>query len=585
MKKVPKIHHRSTPFIMNETFSNNISKVLVIGDASVGKSSLVRSLSQTQYTSSSNTNTNATHLHPPRVLTTNSVYSVTEKSIPILLKHQQQEQHPADTIVTLRLTDLHTISIPDPLLSQIFSSTIITLILFDLTSQSSFTNACNEYTQLAKEFAPTSGIILVGTSFDLNLVRAVNDESIEEFIKRENILFLEVCCKDEEGEEGENDSGVTGVTGVGVDLLLNLIMLEIEGLLNIDERDLYNLYNEDDYNDSVGEGEGDNNNNASDEAENLLKDKLVASFGKLKVENRVFDSVSSIIGSFSLPDSEDDSDESDDSDDSNSNNDGKEKEEIKDEDPLTTSIENLQRVVESLSSRSKITLQQQQQTTNAEIKDISNQTLQEAYVILGRANPKPPPPKRRTKGKPLPHPLPPPNKAEQQKNAFNLQPELRINIGVPSGMQATIEIYKTDEVEAVAKKFMKQHKIPLNQDSVTRLVEQIEKCRANAKDVAESELKQVTERKERKQISNSNSNANGNTSSRLSGNSKVLGRMEIVLNNGQSRSLVLRVGDVPAVIVKQFAARHLNLVSEEEMRRVTISLNQKMKEHKRALRG
>ena len=141
---------------------------------------------------------------------------------------------------------------------------VMVVIVFDITNYESYQSAVTSYFELAKTCSPASGICLVGNKADQGVVRAVQNEEIEEFVEREGVMFFEVCCI---GNEGNDVNGNPGEARMGIDMLLNLIMVEVEGLLRVQVNDLYKLTDDDEggvvggANDDA-QRDGDNENNA-----------------------------------------------------------------------------------------------------------------------------------------------------------------------------------------------------------------------------------------------------------------------------------------------------------------------------------
>ena len=112
------------------------------------------------------------------------------------------------------------------------------------------------------------------------------------------------------------------------------------------------------------------------------------------------------------------------------------------------------------------------------------------------------------------------------------------------------------------------NKIPFTNAACSQLVAKIDKCRKESAD-----LKAKRGRLQRPP----------NTHTTTNTESIVLGRLGVTLINGAKRSIVLRAGDIPAVVVKNFVSRHANLVSEEEARRCVLFLNDVVRKNKRKI--
>ena len=93
---------------------------------------------------------------------------------------EQADNHSTHSVVPekvcLRLWELHDSNVGEEFLLKIFESTLMTVIIFDLTSKESYLSAVTTYYDLVKNCSPCSSIILVANKIDLGVIREVDRE-------------------------------------------------------------------------------------------------------------------------------------------------------------------------------------------------------------------------------------------------------------------------------------------------------------------------------------------------------------------------------------------------------------------------
>ena len=139
--------------------------------------------------------------------------------------------------------------------------------------------------------------------------------------------------------------------------------------------------------------------------------------------------------------------------------------------------------------------------------------------------------------------------------------ELRIKVGLPGGQSAVLELFRGDHVVEVAKKFIVDNGLPDTEHVTESLCKKINLARTKKADLAREQME--------KGFSN-----------------KILGRMEVELSNGTKRSIILRDGDDPELIVEAFTSRHAGQVTRSQKNELVKLLKGEIQRQKmRAKRG
>jgi hypothetical protein len=187
---------------------------------------------------------------------------------------------------------------------------------------------------------------------------------------------------------------------------------------------------------------------------------------------------------------------------------------------------------------------------SCDVKDISVEELNAAFVLLGRATPSS---LGSSNGSNNSRSSRGPGGGERAakvvegntgRKGRSQQPELRINVGIKGGKTAALEVWEEESEVEAARAFIRRMHLPCTEQSVAKLARQVEACR-----------------KKKRQSSQSRQREGGG--GWRSGNN-ILGRLEVKLKHGgQKRNIVVRAGDDPKSVCRAFATRY-NIGREEE---------------------
>ncbi|GMI04025.1 hypothetical protein TrRE_jg5434 [Triparma retinervis] len=436
---------------------------------------------------------------------------------------------------------------------EVFRNTTCTLILFDITSWNSYMAAKEKYYTQSRKISPEAAVILVASKSDLALKMAVEENEVEEFCVKEGILYVFLST----------------ATSMGIDLIENMIKIQILGLLrcNIEGNDLYDIddllvIEDGDVEATYFMDHHDDDHykrSREEEERHIVDEKFIETVSNLAVPDRDFTSISGMVGNF-FEVADDTAEEG-----------FWGKNGFKDEldldsggatkrDGLSVALQVLQSKVEKIiqHERGGATAGGTQQGDGGneegistggqgeawEVKDITGEELNEAFLLLGR--------------RATPSSLGSSNGSNNSRSSRDgggerakaieanaggrkgrsSQPELRINVGTKGGKTAALEVWEGESEVEAARAFIRRNNLPCTEQSVGKLARQVEACRRKKR----QSQSQVIRR-------------NGN---------EILGRLEVKLKKGgQKRNIVLRVGDDPNSVCRAFATRY-NIGREEE---------------------
>ena len=81
-----------------------------------------------------------------------------------------------------------------------FKESSVAIIVYDITSKSSFEEIKNYWMSLVKENAPKEIILyIVGNKIDLSEREAVNEDEVRDYAQKENVLFWSTSAKNATG--------------------------------------------------------------------------------------------------------------------------------------------------------------------------------------------------------------------------------------------------------------------------------------------------------------------------------------------------------------------------------------------------
>ena len=441
---------------------------------------------------------------------------------------------------------------------EIYRSTACVLIMFDITSYQSYVYAIKKYYKNAKKLIPESTIILVAAKSDLTLKQAVEVEEIERFCVKEGIFFAQVSV----------------LTKMSISMLETMIKIQILGLLRANEGDM--LYDLEELL-VVTKGDIDAEFFLKHHDDSHLRHRarhisvfenmdvhdghVTDAFDSLAVperDHRTIDGTLGTINSDPMTDVEATGD------------------------ALVIALKNLQGRVEFIkgelqTEEEKRRAQEEAGNHSAGVEweqppDIDDELMREAFGMLGRAAPPRPPSaplqgrrggrastrERESKAKSSEGGK---KKAAAKAGRGKNEAELRIKVGLPGGRSALLEVYPGDHVVEVAKNFISDNGLP------------------DTEHVTESLCKKIILAGKKKAELSIEQEEKVNTN-------KMLGRMEVELSNGMKRSIVLREGDDPALIVEAFSSRHIGQVSSAQKRELVKLLKGELESRKlRVKRG
>jgi hypothetical protein len=486
----------------------------------------------------------------------------------------------------------------NPTTAEMFRAAICAIVVYDVTSLESYNEAVGTFYGMVRRMCPSSIVFLVGNKLD-NQLRVCHEitQLATQFSQAEGVLHLTMSLKYPHG----------------ISMLEDMVRLQIAGLVRCMEDDVYDI--SDITRDaspsptrpleSDGENGGGGGDVDDDEAESEKKDddmkppKLVVSdaafvetLEKLVVHHRSTSTVEDILGHFHSQPTGFDSLQPTVA--------------TSDEEVLTSAIYGLHKKIQYLVSTQEIEGVGGEEecpdaagdtgdagaASSSMVEDVTHDQLLSAYTELGRDAPYSNASKisatamsaaaastRRDQRRGVmtsrvppasPPPTPPPSGP----------PELRINVGIRSGESAVIEVYDGDDTTDVARRFIRKHDLTNTKDALDGLVRQIQRCRDMKK-------KNLTSPKGGSDTSGDalggrkDSRVAGGPVSptKLSSRNAVLGRLDVDLSNGTKRSLVLREGDDPKLILAAFCGRHNGLVSPTQQRTLIGILEDALSDH------
>ena len=162
---------------------------------------------------------------------------------------------------------------------------------------------------------------------------------------------------------------------------------------------------------------------------------------------------------------------------------------------------------------------------------------------------------------------PPPPPQQPQAGSASSQsraPELRINVGLKGKSDVRVlEIFPGESADDAAREFLVKNGLAVDAGAVQHLSKLIEQCREKRRrDVAASGKGGGT-------AEGGGEVVDGAPASVKSSGGRVLGRLEVDLQDGRKRAIVLREGDDAPTLVGSFCARHEGLVSDAERKKIT----------------
>ncbi|GMH54429.1 hypothetical protein TrST_g2210 [Triparma strigata] len=456
---------------------------------------------------------------------------------------------------------------------EIFRNSACVLIMFDVTNMKSFFSAIGHHYKKVKELIPESTIILVAGKGDLTLRQVVEEDEIERFCIKEGIFFVHVSV----------------LTKMSINMLQTMIKIQVLGLLRANEGN--SLYDLDDLL-VIGEGDIDAEFFLKHHDDSHLRrhksvytqmdvqdESVLEAFEGLTVPERDFTSVEATLGKFRL-------------------------------DPckgVDLKGDALEKALKALTTRVHTIREGAEEDEREgegqggntgvgeaweEPKDIGNNELREAFGMLGRSLPSTEGGRgrrgnavgagagmgmgsaqsgTRASAKVVKSPNTKSGGMDRQRKDKKKEkgdvvqkervPDLRIQVGLPGGKTAALVMFPGDNVIDVAKKFIAENNLP-NTDKVTEnLCKKIDLAKKK-----KAELENLPH-------------------SRVQANHKVLGRLEVELSSGTKRSIVLREGDDPKLIVEAFSSRHIGEVTKgqkkELIKILSVELERKSKAAKR----
>ena len=391
---------------------------------------------------------------------------------------------------------------------------------------------------------------------------AVEENEVEEFCVKEGILYVFLST----------------TTSMGIDLIENMIKIQILGLLRCtaEGNDLYDIegllvIQDDDVEATYFMDHHDDDHykrSREEEEKHIVDDKFIETVSNLAVPDRDFTSISGMVGKFFGV-------EDDIAEEGFWGKNG-----LKDEldldkvgapgrDELSVALQVLQSKVEKIIQHEQGAAAAVAERTqkdgggadnekgssigrhgnSCDVKDISVEELNAAFVLLGRATPsslgssngsnnsrssRGPSGERAAKVV----------EGNTGRKGRSQQPELRINVGIKGGKTAALEVWEEESEVEAARAFIRRMHLPCTEQSVAKLARQVEACR-----------------KKKRQSSQSRQREGGG--GWRSGNN-ILGRLEVKLKHGgQKRNIVVRAGDDPKSVCRAFATRY-NIGREEE---------------------
>ncbi|GMH79862.1 hypothetical protein TL16_g08299 [Triparma laevis f. inornata] len=453
---------------------------------------------------------------------------------------------------------------------EIFRNSACVLIMFDVTNMKSFFSAIGHHYKKVKKLIPESTIILVAGKGDLTLRQVVEEEEIERFCVKEGIFFVHVSV----------------LTKMSINMLQTMIKIQVLGLLRANEGN--SLYDLDDLL-VIGEGDIDAEFFLKHHDDSHLRrhksvytqmdvadESVMEAFEGLVVPERDFTNVEATLGRFRL--------------------DPCKGVEMKG-DALEKALKALTTRVHTIREGAE---EDEREVENgwggdawAEPKDIGVAELREAFGLLGRSLPAPggAAPNRSGAGgerkgmgasslqngtkasakksvggtsRDTPRVVKLKQKGGKKKvpspkeSPKDRVPDLRIKVGLPGGKVGALVVYPGDNVVDLAKRFIVQNNLP-NTDKVTENL-----CK---------KINLATKKK---------AELDNQPHSSVQANHKVLGRLEVELASGTKRSIVLREGDDPRLIVEAFSSRHVGEVGKGQKKELVKILSAELEKRSKA---
>jgi small GTP-binding protein len=149
------------------------SKIVLIGDIAVGKTSIVRRYTTNEYTD----------------------HHYVTVGVDYLLKYNNIINNNIDYKIGLQLWDTAGLERFRSITKMYYTGSSYCIIVFDMSNIESFHNAINMWLNDVKEFNPNSVILLVGNKYDIatNKLITTVDKWIDE---NRNIIFFKTSLKD-----------------------------------------------------------------------------------------------------------------------------------------------------------------------------------------------------------------------------------------------------------------------------------------------------------------------------------------------------------------------------------------------------
>jgi small GTP-binding protein len=157
-------------------FEEESIKVVLIGESGVGKTSIIAQFTKGEFSQD--------------LMTTNGATFSTKK----------KEYIKEKKILCFEIWDTAGREKYRSLSRMFFKESSVAIIVYDITSKSSFEEIKNYWMSSVKENAPKEILLyIVGNKIDLSEREAVNEDEVREYAQKENVLFWSTSARDATG--------------------------------------------------------------------------------------------------------------------------------------------------------------------------------------------------------------------------------------------------------------------------------------------------------------------------------------------------------------------------------------------------